>query len=41
MYRYNVVRVEFDFNASNNEVAPESSMLLVVRRRGENKKDGE
>ena len=41
MCRYNVVRVEFDFKASANEVAPEAPMLLSVRRRGENKKDGE
>ena len=39
--RYNVVRVEFDFNASANEVAPETPMLFHVRRREENKKDGE
>ena len=41
MFSHNIVRVEFDFNASDNEVAPESPMLLDVRRRGENKMNGE
>ena len=39
--RLNVVRVEFDFNASDNEATPESPILLSVRRRGENKMNGE
>ena len=43
MDRDNVVRVEFDFNASANEVAPESPIQFHVRRRRENKirKEGE
>ena len=41
MDRFNVVRVEFAFNVSDNEVAPESPMPLLVRRRRETKKNGE
>ena len=41
MSRSNVVRVEFDFKALANELAPESPMILYVRRRGENKMNGE